>query len=306
MPITAALCYNLAMNYVRLKSYAKINLSLDVRGAEGGYHMIDSVVTTVDIYDLIAVKKRKDGLVSATMHGMGSESILPEDNNAVKAAEAFIRRYGGRGADITVWKNIPMGAGLGGSSADVAGVLRAMAALYEVDDVQGVKQLADSLGSDCGYMLTGGYARMRGRGEIVQPIGSALKLDIGILLPKGGVSTAECYELFDRVGQLSRSSDGAEAALLSGDVRALGKALHNGLYAPAKALNADVEGAYEALRAFDPLGVCMSGSGSAVYAIFENDQFMRYAMSRYSGPCRFIPARSLLPAAKEREWQKRD
>lgn len=288
------------MNYVRVKAYAKINLTLDLVGAENGYHLIDSAVTTVDIADTITAKKRKDKLVSIEMHGMGSESIPYELNNAARAAEAFIKLTGSDGASIAVWKNIPMGAGLGGSSADVAGVLNALAKLYDIDDLPLLKRIADAIGSDCGYMLGGGYARMRGRGEKVEYIDGNLKLDIGILLPPDGVSTGECYRLSDTLGSLSHSTDEAVAAILAGDKARLGAALSNGLYAPAKALNPQVEEAYEALRAFDPLGVCMSGSGSAVYAIFENDQFLRYAASRYRGKFRFIQTKTCAATDKER------
>lgn len=293
------------MNYIKLKAHAKINLSLDVTGTEGGYHLIDSVVTTIDLSDVIAVKKRRDKLVSVTMHGMGSENISFGENNAVRAAEAFVRQYGTNGADITVWKNIPLGAGLGGSSADVAGVLNAMKTLYGADE-EGVKDIADSLGSDCGYMLYGGYARMRGRGERVQLLDGGPKLDVGIIFPRGGVSTAACYSLFDSVGSPSSSSDKVLGAVLRGDKAELGRALHNGLYAPAKALNGDIERAYAELAAFDPLGVCMSGSGSAVYAIFENDQFLQYARSRYCGKFSFISAKTYLPRREEDRWQKKD
>lgn len=287
------------MNYIRLKSYAKINLSLDILGVQDGYHQIDSVVTTIDIYDLIAVKKRKDGLVSITMRGMGSEDIPFEGNNAVKAAEAFIAAYSTTGADITVWKNIPMGGGLGGSSADVAGVLNALAKLYEIDDSQGIKSIADSIGSDCGYMLTGGYARISGRGEKVQLLDCDLKLDLALIVPKTGVSTGACYALSDSLGERTRTSDKVIRALEEGDREELGRALSNGLYAPAKTLNADVGRAYEELESFAPLGVNMTGSGSAVYAIFENDMFARYAQSRYTGGMRFIQTKTYLPPRKE-------
>ena len=81
------------------------------------------------------------------MHGLGSDRIPPERNNAVKAGEAFVAAFGTRGADIRICKDIPMGAGLGGSSADAAGVLNALAKLYGVQDRQALKALADTLGS---------------------------------------------------------------------------------------------------------------------------------------------------------------
>ncbi len=290
------------MNYVKVHAYAKINLTLDILGKQGGYHMLDSVVTTIDISDVITVRKRnKDKLVSVEMHGMGSETLPYESNNAVKAAERFIEKYSTCGVDVTVWKNIPMGAGLGGSSADVAGVLNAMKALFSIDDGDGVKRIADGIGSDCGYMLYGGYARLGGRGERVKLIDSKMKLDLALLLPKTSVSTAQCYALCDGVAERRFTSGEAALAIEAGDANALGKALSNGLYSSACALNGDVARAYGELAAFDPLGVNMTGSGSCVYALFENDQFARYAQSRYRGKYDFILTKTHIPKIKRED-----
>ncbi|MGN0814708.1 MAG: 4-(cytidine 5'-diphospho)-2-C-methyl-D-erythritol kinase [Candidatus Coproplasma sp.] len=289
------------MDYVRFKAYAKVNLSLDITGVSGGYHNLDSVVTTIDVYDLITIKKRKrDKLVSITMHGMDSENIPFEKNNAVKAAEKFISEFDVCGADITVYKNIPMGAGLGGSSADVSGVLNALKKLHGIEDDQKIKDLADSLGSDTGYMLTGGYARITGRGEIVQPLDSNLKLNLLLLVPKTPVSTPECYRAYDKINcRRPNTSAEAESAVLSGDVQALGKALSNALMPAAAHLNPDVIKAAEELHEFSPLGVTMSGSGSCVYALFENDQFCSYAYSRYRGKYTAIMTKTCLPVREK-------
>lgn len=301
------LCYNFFMDYARVKSYAKINLSLDITGVSGGYHSLDSVVVTVDIADVIAVKKRKkDKLVSITMHGRGSESIPFEGNNAVKAAQAFISRYDTCGVDITVFKNIPMGAGLGGSSADVSGTLRALERLFAIDDCEGVKGIADGIGSDCGYMLYGGYARLKGRGDDVELIDSSLALDIGLLVPKSGVSTAQCYSKFDELARsCGNSGDGVSAAVISGDKYGLGRNLHNDLYAPATMLNPSVGSSYDELLSFAPLGVSMTGSGSAVFAIFENDSFARYAQSRYRGDSEFILTKTKLPRREDKNGRRK-
>lgn len=271
------------MESVRVKSYAKLNLTLHITGAESGYHMLDSIVTTVDLYDLIVLKKRRDSLVSVTMRGQGSESIAFEDNNAVKAAQAFIEKFKTKGVDITVYKNIPMGLGLGGSSADSAGVLKGLAQLYKIDDFEGVAKLADENGSDTRYMLTGGYARLKGRGERVFHIDSKLKLNFLLIAPAEGVSTAECYKTFDKIGVFGGDGDKAEAALKAGDIRALAGSLCNALTIPAKMLSGSVSKAFEDLAAFDPLAVNMTGSGSGVYALFETPEFAAYAKSRYKG-----------------------
>ena len=281
------------MATVRQKSYAKINLTLNVTGEEGGFHTLDSVVASVDLYDLVVLKKRKDKLVSITMHGCDSETIPFENNNAVRAAENFISQFDTCGADITVYKNIPMGLGLGGSSADAAGVLCGLAKLYKIDDVARLKLLADGVGSDTRYMLTGGYARLFGRGDIVKQIDSRLRLDILLLAPKQSVSTAECYKRFN--APYSSGYDGAERAVENSDKTALAKYVCNDLTAPAITLSDEVQTAIDELKEFDPLAVNMTGSGSGVYAVFENPEFCAYAKSRYRGKFRAIQLKTIIP-----------
>ena len=271
------------MESVRIKAYAKINLTLHITGTEKGYHMLDSLVASVDLFDLITIKKRKDKLISVTMHGMGSETIPPGSNNAVRAGELFVERFKTTGADITVYKNIPMGAGLGGSSADCAGVINGLAKLYKIDDFAGLKLLADQTGSDTRYMLTGGWARLFGRGDTVKAIDSALKLYILLLVPNGGVSTAQCYSLFDRLGTLGGSSEEAERAVVDCDIERLAGELSNSLMPPAVSLSGEIKSCIEQLQDFSPLAVNMTGSGSGVYALFENKEMCAYAKSRYRG-----------------------
>jgi 4-diphosphocytidyl-2-C-methyl-D-erythritol kinase len=285
------------MDYAKIKSYAKINLSLDITGTENDYHLLDSVVTTIDMFDLISIKKRKkDKLVTISMHGMGSESIEFDDNNAVKAGEKFIEKFDVCGADITIYKNIPMGAGLGGSSADVAGVLNCLAKLHNIDDEASIKAIANSLGSDCGYMLHGGYARMKGRGERVELLDSNLKLNLVMLIPQTPVSTPKCYAMYDKLNaENPNCTQYMLGAIEKGDVAEVGKALSNALITPAICLNEDVGKAIEELKSFDPLGVNMTGSGSCVYALFENEQFCSYAVSRYKGKFKIIQTKTFIP-----------
>ena len=287
------------MNSVKIKSYAKVNLTLEITGIENGFHMLDSLVASIDLFDLIVLKKRKDKLSSITMRGMGSEGIPPEKNNALKAAEAFSESFGTAGADITVYKNIPMGAGLGGSSADVAGVLNGMARLYGVTDRAALKEVADRLGSDTGYMLTGGFARMQGRGEQVTPLPLKNKLHFLLICPSSEVSSGACYKKYD---ELPRTLEWKECqteacikALACENANEGGRYLMNDLYIPALHLNSDVETAYNEAKSFSPLGVVMSGSGSCVLAMFETKELCQWAQSRYKGKFRTYVAETLLP-----------
>ncbi|MDE6598055.1 MAG: 4-(cytidine 5'-diphospho)-2-C-methyl-D-erythritol kinase [Clostridia bacterium] len=283
------------MESVRIKSYAKLNLTLSITGVADGYHTIDSLVTSVDLYDLIVLKKRTDKQVTITMHGCGSEGIPYESNNAVKAAQYFIEAYDTYGADITVYKNIPMGAGLGGSSADSAGVLNGLEKLYGTRDLAGKKLLADRTGSDTRYMLSGGYARLTGRGNEVTPIESDLKLNYLLLAPETEVSSAQCYKTYDEMGGGDGDTQKALSALLNGDREALAKNLCNDLAPAAKQLTKEVVVAFDELASFAPLAVNMTGSGSGVYALFDSPELRAYAKSRYRGKFRTIELKTYIP-----------
>ncbi len=266
----------------RVKAYAKLNLTLAVTGEKDGYHTLDSVVCTVDLFDLIKLTKRRDELINVRMYGLGLETLPPEQNNAVKAAEAYVKAFSTCGADIKIYKNIPVGAGMGGSSADIAGVLRGMSKLYGYGSEKQLKEIADSLGSDSGYLLSGGFARLGGRGEEVKKISSAQRLNFLVLVPESRVSTAECFRTFVPHGG-ENTCDIAVEALKRGDMQSLGAAFYNDLYAPAAKLNADVERAFDELKSFSPCGVGMTGSGSAVFALFDSAELCGWAKSRYRG-----------------------
>lgn len=284
------------MKTSRVSAYAKLNLTLDIVGEKDGYHVLDSLVTTVNLADRIVAKKRKDHLVGVRMHGMKSEGIQPEENNALKAGEAFVARFGTLGADITVYKNIPVGAGLGGSSADAAGVLNAMAKLYEISDGAALKELADSLGSDTGYLLQGGLARMTGRGECIARLSDTPELWFLVLCPQAGVSTPQCYAAYDELAISSfPRTERVIAEFEKGNAEWAASNFGNDLYEPAAQLNPAVKEALSALRHFSPSGAGLSGSGSACFAVFPTRELCEWAKSRYRGKCRAYVLKSIDP-----------
>lgn len=291
------------MHAAKVRAYAKINLTLEIVGREDGYHRLDSLVASVDVFDVIRLKKRKGELSSIWMHGMGSESIPPEQNNALKAAELYSKTFGVSGADIEIFKNIPIGAGMGGSSADIAGVLNGMQKLYKAATEEELETLAEQLGSDVKFMLKGGYARMEGRGERLTPLsGIKTPLTFLLLIPSGGVSAGECYREYDRMkGQdtPSGATQQAIAALMGESPNDVGRYLMNDLYEPAAKLCEDVKRALEDVKSFSPLGAVMTGSGSAVLALFETEELCRWARSRYRGKCKTRIVKTLDPRQRK-------
>ena len=265
---------------IQNKAYAKINLSLNVYNAENGYHNLDSVVCTIDLYDQITVSKRRDDKINLVMRGIGEDVLSTTNNNAYKAAQLFKETFGTKGADIKIVKNIPLAGGLGGSSADIAGVLNALKELYEVNE--DVKPLADRLGSDSGYLLTGGFARIRGRGEVVTPISSDVEFWVLLVYSETGVNTADCFKKYDESPNEVKHSnnDALVLALENGDFDGAIKEFGNDLAQPAISLCEEMNKNLNALKSLSPLCVSVSGSGATTFAIFETRELALWAADR--------------------------
>ena len=171
-----------------LRAAAKLTLSLRVTGMrDDGYHLIESEMVTVDLFDVLEVSPG-DALV---VEGLGAESVVGSgDDNLVRKA----LRLAGRTASVTLRKAIPAGAGLGGGSADAAAILR----------WAGYSDLAAAsrLGADVPFCMLGGRALVSGIGDRVEPLDvrSVLGRQFTLLVPPLHVATAEVFATWDRLG----------------------------------------------------------------------------------------------------------
>lgn len=266
---------------ILINAHAKVNLTLNVGKLCGGRHIIDSIATSVDLADAVFMQKRKDGKITINISGQGLDNLPQEQNNAHKAALLFMQTFKCGGAQIEIKKNIPIGAGLGGSAADAAAVLNGMAKLYEIKDTAAVYNLSKKISSDTPFMTLGGFGLIQGTGDMVRQIESNLKLYFLCLIAKGGVSTKECFDAFDKQPN-SQASDNAavENALKKGNFTTLCANLGNMLTESATRLNSGILNAFERLKSIDAPFVNMSGSGSAVYALYDNIEAAKKAQKR--------------------------
>ena len=274
------------MKTVSVNAYAKVNFTLDILGREGGYHLLDSLVSTVSLFDSVTATARTDGKTTVSFTGVGAEGIPPR-NNALRAAEAFSDVFSDAfsmaGADIAIDRKIPVGAGLGSSSADAAGVLRALAALHGISDTVRLKAIADSLGSDTGYLLTGGWARMTGRGEQIAPIADMPALSLLLLIPSAGVSTPQCFAAFDRRAETFSPRTNRAIGCLRAEGAKGAHAFGNALTRASEELNPEVAALLSEAAKLSGYGFGMTGSGSACYAVFASQEECLSARKRYQG-----------------------
>lgn len=177
------------------KAYAKINLFLSVgKKRADGYHDIDTVMHTVSVYDEVVFAH------SDTLRVVCNMDIDEKDNLAYKAAQAFFAYTGiTPSVEITVKKHLPSQAGLGGGSADAAAVLRGLNKMYSASlDMQTLASIAAPLGADIPFCVYGGKARCTGIGEQITPMEKDL-LHLVIVKPDASCPTGKMYGELDSI-----------------------------------------------------------------------------------------------------------
>ena len=215
---------------------AKLNLSLDVVGTlPNGYHDLDMVMQTIDLYEKITLRRSND--LSLTLPG----SFVPvnDKNTAVKAALAFFDYTGLlAGVDMTIYKRVPVRAGMAGGSADAAAVLVGLNELYGARlSAAELCALGAQVGADVPFSIVGGTARVTGVGDILEPLKPCPPCFFTVCMPAGGISTPQAYARYDRIGTDVRpDSAAAAAAIARGDLAGLCAQMKNALeYSSASA-----------------------------------------------------------------------
>ena len=272
------------MPEMTVKSAAKINLALDVTGKlPNGYHTIESVFQTVGLYDEITVKLTDSGInISCDVspeaigyrkgenpykiHKMLADNAIPcdERNIAYKTAKKFFEENNMNiGCDIHIKKNIPSQAGMGGGSSDAAAVI------YCLEKLTGGKfPNPEKIGADVPFFLTGGTAYVEGIGEKITPLNDYSGKILVIAKLPVGVSTANAYKNIDKMKRPVHPK-----------VKTLVNAINNFPENAHKYFGNLFEEAVELVTVFalkemlishGALNPLMTGSGSAVFGLFES------------------------------------
>ena len=257
---------------VNEKGYAKLNYSLDVHARRpDGYHDLTMVMGSVSLWDDVALSLRADGKIEAVC----SLPWLPRDerNLAVRAARVFFDAAGetSLGADIRIKKRVPVGAGMAGGSTDAAAVLRALNVLTGANlSAERLRALALTVGSDVPYCVTGGMMLAEGRGEILSPLPELPGGWIVICKPPFSVSTAELFGRIDKRRVTAHpDTQGLCTALRNGDLRGAARRMYNVFEEALPRSSAEIGSIRGALLDGGALGAVMTGTGSAVFGIFE-------------------------------------
>lgn len=226
---------------------AKVNLSLKITGVRDGLHTLEMETVSVDLCDKVTYSQRECGGIKlefvSSLKDFDEGRFRPVVESAV---DKFVKAYGNVNADVLVEKNVPLGAGIGGSSTAVVGVLKALSQLKntQLDDL-----FLMSIASDVPVVWRGGHNLVKGVGEVVTPLDQLKKHFV--LIVKGGVDSGEAYKTYDKIGCATYG------------------VVENHLEKSARLLNPSVVEAREILENLGAKTVGMSGSGSTVFACFD-------------------------------------
>lgn len=268
-------------NIIEKKAYCKINLTLDIKGVrEDKYHLVDMIMQTVPLYDVVTLQKAEFGNRSIKLES--NAKWLPTDNKntAYKAAQMLMNDFEKIDSEINIFidKRVPACGGLGGSSADAAAVLLGINDLFELGlSVEELYPYAAKIGADVPFLLKKGAAIATGIGtelEYIEPL-----TDCILLLVNSGVeiSTPESYKLYDELlvknmipDSAHQDSEKAAGAMKKG-IEILSGYMKNVLEYPAFYMNPSLEKIKNELKGFGAQGAMMSGSGGTMFGIFTKD-----------------------------------
>ena len=260
---------------LRLRSFAKINLGLEVLGVrEDGYHELRTLFQTIDLADELVLRPARRGVRVACDH-----PLVPNDatNLAARAAE-LLRGYAKvkQGVEIEIEKRIPVGGGLGGGSSNAAAVLLGLDRLWKLGlGPDGLHRLAARLGADVPYFLLGGTALGLARGDEVYPLRPQIRGHVVLVDPGIHVSTARVFRRLD--GQLTdRENSNSIYYFVSrelegpGGYRFLRNDLEEAALEEAPELRVQAGRIRAALLREGACLAALSGSGSSYFGLFED------------------------------------
>ena len=262
---------------ISVKSYAKINIALNVVGkTENNYHLLDSVVLPIELHDTIILENLKKSIESyVTVDDFSQGSI--EYNIASFAIDRLASMYGFKNKfRVYIHKVIPMQAGLGGGSSNAAFTMKAVIKQLKLkvpDEV--LLDIAKSLGADVPFFIKCVPARMRGIGEILDPIVVKNNYYVLVVKPHDGLSTKVVFDKADEIELKTGNIEDVIKALETGDDDLLASSIVNSLEEPAVSIIPEIGRIKEILRSFGLKIVGMTGSGSSVVALSQDKKLLK-------------------------------
>lgn len=294
--------WNIFAKFNGMKEYApaKINLFLDViRKREDGYHDLGTLFQTIDAGDTVSAEPRQDGRITLCYN---EPQNYPLESDLVYKAAKLLQQESGTtlGADIYLNKVMPLGAGLGGGSADAAATLRLLNQLWKLKfKFEKLEEIGAKLGADVPFLVRGGTAMAEGIGEkltFVKPLQLSDEQYLLVATPLDSVPTKDAYAGVPKSGP-DRWETYKSKCMRTGKAASIDFALANTFNAFEESVFPKHPLVQEMKNEFKRLGatsVLMSGSGASVFGVFETRKQAKEAaeelkpISRYQVVTRFF------------------
>ena len=257
------------MKNLHLKSFAKINISLNItKKRDDGFHEIDSVMLPISMHDSLVISRLKsapDNYVTVDDFSIGSFTY----NLATFSIEKLHSIYHFNDKfRILIHKVIPIQAGLGGGSSNAACTMKAVNSMLKLGATdEELIEISKSLGCDIPFFIKCKPARVQGVGEILNPINVKNNYYVLIVKPEAGCSTKEIYALSDSMELKTCNLDNIVKALEEGDDELLEANMYNALQEPAIKVVPQIQTIINELKENGLKIVQVTGSGSAVFAL---------------------------------------
>ena len=280
---------------MKINANAKINLALDVIGKRAdGYHEVSMIMQEVDLCDKIEIIP--DSSSEVKIEVINSNLPCDESNIAVKAAMEFFKKASLKdGCKIILEKHIPVCAGLGGGSSDGAAVLKALNKIYSNPlTTNELCDLALKLGADVPFFIEGKTALASGIGEKLSKVSAKLNGTLCIIKPDIDISTPLAYKAIDSCTYPHYDIEKIKEALEKGDIKTFANKSGNVFEYVCSPLYPEIDEIKNHLKRCGAYYSMMSGSGPAVYGIFENICDAQKAFETYKGTfqgggvCKFV------------------
>lgn len=283
---------------MKARAYAKINWYLNILGKlSNGYHQLEMIMQHIDLYDDLDVQLLPDQQLTLKIEN--AESLAAsEDNLIIRAARLLQSETGSPlGASIVLNKRIPMGAGLGGGSADAAAALIALNKLWKLNrSLHELQRIGVRIGADIPYCLESHPAIVCGIGEQVRPLEIQNECWLLLLKPEASLSTKEVFVRYRHQDSERADLERTVSMLKTGEYRSLQSCCINSLQTPAIELLPPIQNLIQILYKNGAHFAQMSGSGSAVYGVFASRDEAKQAFHSVGCPCYRIVTKTLRTA----------
>ena len=267
------------MKSYTIKSYAKVNIGLQILNERpDGYHNINTVFQELDFYDTIELKKKDNGCeFRSNVNWLRNDST----NLCVLAFKKFSDQYDIGGISINLVKQIPSGGGLGGGSSNAAAILKGLCHLYSIEPIyENLSKIAFHLGADVPFFLKGGMQIASGIGEQLVEMNGIVNGVYLLIIPKFKINTKWAYKSMKKF--LDRSKVEVNFADLLKRDKTPFKLFENDFESIVIPAYPEIATIKEKLWSLRPKFVSLSGSGSTVYGIFDDEAEAKSAESLFS------------------------